>query len=458
MKRAELSYQESKTLLYSSALAKSELAFESWSRLVSVIPIEEFPAESRHWFPLVYLNLSRLKTNQGFPHRERLRVSYRSTYLANSRRLTHARPLLEGLRSSGLHYALIKGMGVSLRSGHLGLRGMGDCDLLVDRRDIHEVFGILEGHHYVPWSRQAKRRNLSGRGSGWKSVGPWVDQEGFIVDIHVPELVEVGPYSVAIRDATATGRTSRVSVPDATSLALISILHGIESSGTNDRSNAIIDFAGLRSQVDYQRLVGTLSEWRLSEVGELLSAEVLDVNKWLEMRVSMRRLSAYLQRQTEDRARVLAASEILRFRRPHLYELWGLAKSPQLRRWRYLMWTLLGRVARIESKIDRVGGFLKKTAATDSTWWCDPFEIRWKVRAKPGCRVRVHLVRKGAKSLPRVVLLSGRPIGIIPWESSNTVEIRLHDVVQEVTVRSVDGDRCFQTSDQELFRLEVCDD
>jgi hypothetical protein len=458
MMTVRASDQSLSNLLYSSALTRSEYAVESWSRLVSDTPLEDLPLEFRHWFPVVYLNLSHLRPDQEFPHRERLRVSYRSTYLANSRRLVHIKKLLQGFQSAGLHYALIKGMGVSLRSEYLGLRGMGDCDLLVRRCDAREVFRILKTHHYEPWSRQAKRENPYGWGPGWKSVGPWVDRQGFIVDIHVPEWEEPGLFSSALKSSSTTAKTLFLSVPDATSLALISILHGIESSGRNDRSNAIIDFVGLRKQIDHVLLVQTLSEWRMSEAAELFSTELPDVKKFLDMQFSMHRLPANLRRQSEYRTKVSAVSQILWFRRPRLNELLHLAKCTQLRRWRYLIWILLGRIAQIEHWVDRVGGFLRDASSTDTPQWCDPFEARWKLRAKVGSRIVIKRRDSAIRCQPYVVLLSGKPIGIIPWESSTQVETMMIHDVQEIAVRSVDGDRCFRDFGHEQFRVEICDD
>jgi hypothetical protein len=249
-----------------------------------------------------------------------------------------------------------------------------------------------------------------------------------------------------------------LSVPDATSLALISILHGIESSGRNDRSNTIIDFVGLRNQIDHALLVQTLSEWRMSEVAELFLTELPDVKKFLDMQFSMHRLPANLRRQSEYRTKVSAVSQILWFRRPRLSELLHLAKCTQLRRWRYLLWILLGRVARLEHWVDRVGGFLREASSTESPHWCDPFEARWKLRGNAGSRIVIEKLDSAVPSQPYVVLLSGMPIGIIPWESSTQVETMMIHDVQEIAVRSVDGDRCFHDFGHEQFRVEICDD
>jgi hypothetical protein len=254
-----------------------------------------------------------------------------------------------------------------------------------------------------------------------------------------------------------TAKTLFLSVPDATSLALISILHGIESSGRNDRSNAIIDFVGLRNQIDQVLLMQTLSEWRMGNVAELLVTDSPDVKKFLDMQFPMHRLPANLRRQSEYRTKASALSEILWFRRPRLSELLRLAKSTQLRRWRYLLWILLGRVARFEHWVDRVGGFLRAATSTESPQWCDPFEARWKLRAKAGSRIVIEKLVGAVHCQPCVVLLSGRPIGVIPWESSTHVETTMLHDVQEIAVRSVDGDRCFQDFDHEQFRVEILD-
>jgi len=455
---ADRNLQHPENLLFSSALANSELAIESWSKLVSLVHIEDLPSESRHWLPLVYVNLSRIARDQDFPHRERLRVSYRSTFLANSRRLSHLRPLLEMLDTRGLTHTLVKGMGVALRCGHLGIRTMGDCDLLVERDRVREVLRVCEDLSYRPWSRQAGKHHLSQLGEGWRSIGPWADRDGFIVDIHLPENFECGAFHRALQTSAQTERTSFVSVPDATSLALLSILHGLESSGKNDRVNSVIDFAALQSHIDISRFTQSLTEWNMTGVPSLFISDLPNVNGWLDARMSPDVLPKRMKRQQVDRSQVAEVCEILWLRRPHFREVWRILRSARLRRARYLAWILFGRVARVEAKFAQFGGFLRDDLGQDLEPWCDQFEIRWKIRARIGSRMRIRIVDTDSKGAPRVVAVSGHPFGLVPWEGLNQIELQLPRPVQEVVIRSVDGDRCFRDSDHTLFQLEFLDD
>jgi len=452
------SQPETKNLLFASALMNTDLAIESWSKLSTQTPIEAFPGDWRHWLPLIYVNLSRVEHEMNFPHRERLRSCYRSAFMTNSKRLSQVKPLLEKLESLKLRYSLIKGMGVALQSGYLGIRSMGDCDLLVDRQHVLDVLQVCNDLGFQPWTRDAKKKS-SGQHSGkWTSVGPWVDRSGFIVDIHVSETDKCAPLSQALHNSTITERTFGVSVPDAARLTLLSILHGMKSSGAHDRANTLIDIAALRSQVDVPEFTQLLEESHMSEVATLLRPDVSIVNDWLQSQSTRRGASIHSTAYLGPHRQISKVSAILWFRRPRVHELRRVLRSRELRRFRYLIWILSGRNSSLEKSVARLGGFLRKGDQGGKVGWCDPFEIRWKIRARSGSRIRVRFVGMETRMVPRVVTVSGASFGMLPWEGLRQIEIALPQETQEVVVRSIDHDRCFGIADHQCFQLETLND
>lgn len=452
------SQPETKDLLFASALMNTDFAIESWSRLSTQTPIEAFPGEWRHWLPLIYVNLSRVGHETNFPHRERLRNCYRSAFMTNSRRLSQIKPLLEKLESLKMRYSLIKGMGVALQSGYLGIRSMGDCDLLVDRQHVLDVLRVCNDLDFQPWTRDAKKKSADQHSERWTSVGPWVDQSGFIVDVHVSETDKHAPLSHALYNSATTERTLGVSVPDAASLALLSILHGMKSSGAHDRVNTLIDIAALRSQVDVLEFTQLFAESHVSESATLFRPDVPIVNDWLQSRPTRSNTSIYSTSHQGPYLRISKAISVLWYRRPHVHELCRVLRSRELRRFRYLIWTLSGRISSLEKSVDRLGGFLREGVQGSKVGWCDPFEIRWKIRAQSGSRIRIRYVGMRTRLVPHVVTVSGASFGMLPWEGLSQIEIALPQETQEVVVRSVDRDRCFSAVNYECFQLETVND
>ena len=166
--------------LLKAALYPQNEATQYWSQWVQALRFNDesvfglLEDDTKRLLPLVYRNLQ----NSCVPHIEVLKEIYKKTWLNNQRLLLRASEAIRTFEEQKVSTMILKGMALSLKYyKDMGMRPMGDIDVLVQPDDIDAAFGILTemGHTFI--RAELKFKHLI---HAYHSFNP----EGIDIDIH----------------------------------------------------------------------------------------------------------------------------------------------------------------------------------------------------------------------------------------------------------------------------------
>jgi hypothetical protein len=129
-------------LLVRAALLAGEPAIDAWNRWKLTGDLDRIDDGSSALLPLVYRNLS----DQGVddPMVRRARDAYKMTWLENEQRFAELSTLLESASAAGIETMVLKGVALALLYYRdLGLRSMGDVDILIRPDDVADAIDRL---------------------------------------------------------------------------------------------------------------------------------------------------------------------------------------------------------------------------------------------------------------------------------------------------------------------------
>lgn len=133
---------DQQVLLLRAALLEREPAIEAWDRWRSIIDFERIDVGSLALLPIVYRNLVDYGASDLMV--KRARPTYQMTWLGNERLFYDISALLESLRAAGIETMILKGAALALLYYQdLGLRSMGDVDILIRPRDVVNAIETL---------------------------------------------------------------------------------------------------------------------------------------------------------------------------------------------------------------------------------------------------------------------------------------------------------------------------
>jgi hypothetical protein len=117
----------------------------------------EVDTESLRVLPLIYRNLE----HSGDSLLPALRDAYRNTWMANQKLLYRAQEIVRACNDAGIPNMLLKGIPMSLHYyKDMGVRPMGDVDLLVPLEFLESTILLLESYGNIPDAVEDKYRHL----------------------------------------------------------------------------------------------------------------------------------------------------------------------------------------------------------------------------------------------------------------------------------------------------------
>ena len=133
---------DQQVLLVRAALSERESAIEAWNQWKSIVDFERIDDGSSGLLPIVYRNLADHGVSD--PLLMRVRPTYQVTWLGNERLFYDVSALLESLRAAGIETMILKGAALALLYYQdLGLRSMGDVDILIRPHDVPNAVDTL---------------------------------------------------------------------------------------------------------------------------------------------------------------------------------------------------------------------------------------------------------------------------------------------------------------------------
>src|SRR5438128_10387673 len=175
--RADIRRSFRRGLLRIAALSGPEPALAAWRAWSAEADPWEVDPASSWWLPLVWWNLTDAPIESA--ERTALRAEYRQAWIRNQHILAIVTPLLEALHLEGIQTLLLKGAALAVTSyERIGVRPIGDVDVLVRPEAAPAARQVLERHGWVP-IRHVAASSLPIR----HSLG-YTDADGVDLDLH----------------------------------------------------------------------------------------------------------------------------------------------------------------------------------------------------------------------------------------------------------------------------------
>lgn len=133
---------DQQVLLLRAALLEREAAIEAWNQWKLAGGFVGIDPGSMVLLPIVYRNL--IDHGVSDPVLKRARLTYQITWLGNERLFHDTSALLESLLAEGIETMILKGAALALLYYQdLGLRSMGDVDILIRPHDVTNAIDTL---------------------------------------------------------------------------------------------------------------------------------------------------------------------------------------------------------------------------------------------------------------------------------------------------------------------------
>lgn len=448
------SNEDINSLLITAATSTGERALESWCRYTTRYELKQVPESHSHWFPLIHTNLVKHFANAEFPYREKLQGAYKFNFVVNSSRLRHFKEIADEFDDLNIHYSLLKGCAIVVKTNLLGARRMGDCDFAVYESDYELVKMILISKGFQTWNPNKKSDGGDRFRLGWRNSVDWVDKEGYHLDLHLGSKNGRDPISACLESASRNGHLLEFSVPNANSLAITSFIHGIEGSGIHDLSNFIVDRHLLRSMLDEESLKIYLNHWNLEYLTEVFLNNTFDPQLFTLKAMQSKKIPKELKRRGNFTGRAKSAFMQIWVRRPSFGELISLPQEENVRKVSFLTWSCLGRHHRVARFLSRFGGVLRLPIETNCMSKKHAFGLIWRIRKPADGSVTVRLDKVDLFELPYVIYVEGIQKGTIPYQGSWQLHFRVENDA-EIFVSSVDWRRRLSPKDIDRFSIHV---
>lgn len=361
-------------LALTAALAPVPQARDAWHRLIGLEPFSLASMARARVFPGIFMNL---KGQRDIAHYDQLKGAYRAAWVANLIRATQVAPLIAALPPASV---VVKGAAVVALTTDWGMRTMGDVDIVVALTDYPRVLELLGEHGYAPAFGAHHDASRPPYSLGWE--GPL----GQFVDVHTAGVAndsKVGaarllPLALKTRELSPVSHGLQWGIPRREVLALWAVAHATRGYAEGDMNQGLVDLAKLWPGLSVPALLELAAETglshRLADALEALAGASASFGREpvpdivAELRRHDRALPA---RQSSVRVLGTRVSELWRFRRLGPGDVRAIVGATQLRRGRYLLFSMLGRLVRLETLIIKNhGGFFREPA--EPAWPAEP--------------------------------------------------------------------------------------
>ncbi len=238
-------------LALKSALLEPEEAESYWRELLSRTKFDELEGSTYRIVSAVYKNLEKFKT---LPDYERLRGAYRFNWARNSKFLSAVLPIVRELESREANYRILKGSALNLLNGALGVRTMGDIDLLISIEELPLLTQLFEEYGFE------KKYDTKCPNSPENVIDNelcFINTDNVEVDLHLAEK----SYPTKLFQCMLNNPPqiyffmgTPIKLPSYELALIHSAIHGNQSVSDSDQMQSLIDCSQLISFVNPKRL------------------------------------------------------------------------------------------------------------------------------------------------------------------------------------------------------------
>lgn len=362
----KLSFEQEMSL--KAALLEPNKAAEKWIQLLAKTPFDELEGATYRIVSAVYKNLEKVP---GIPDFERLKGAYRFNWARNSKFISAVQPIVRELEASQTNYRILKGAALNLLNSSLGIRTMGDVDLLISLDELPLVSSIFQKHGFI---KKYDTHCINSPANIVEMELCFVNSENVEVDLHIAEK----SYPQTLFRAML--KTSPVLFPfmglevklPSYELALIhSVIHGNQAVSDSDKMQSLIDCAQLLKYIDRKKL---RSLNRRLETDYIVSDYLETVLRNSDGEMNLGRLSQYRWVKKIRHFKFLTTNWILensnmysliKSRRVFPRELNHIRTDFNGKRFLYALWIKYGQLRPVERLVVRIcRGFLNKPNIT----------------------------------------------------------------------------------------------
>ncbi len=243
-------------LALKAALGNPQEALLSWNKIMSEKRFDEIQNSTIRVLPAIYENV---KNQKGVAEANRLRGTYKMAWINNTKFISTLIPILQELQTMSIDYRVLKGMALNLLFGSLGVRTMGDMDLIFLHKNTNEVIDILKRYGF----KQVFSSACPHRSSSHLIVDSnWENADGIQIDLHIVEksiahgptsffkiMMQENPLEISISGTVAK-------LPNAELLLIHAVYHGDMRVARSDQIQSLIDCSRLIELIDFEKLNG----------------------------------------------------------------------------------------------------------------------------------------------------------------------------------------------------------
>ena len=259
-------------LAFEAAMLETQNAKKAWNKLLQ---LEEFGNLGQNIYrilPTIYKNL---ENSRDIPMYERLKGAYRYNWSKNSKLFFEVLPILRQLNDSKINYRVLKGAAINISHNSLGLRTMGDFDLLVGKSSMIQTIEIIKKNGF---KQKYDTNCVNTRKSIVDSELCFISESNIEIDVHIDKLSY--PQAIFKRMLKEDPRVvsflnTLIPIPSNELAFLHAVLHGSQKVAVTDQIQGLIDCAHLIKKSNLKTII-TLSK----KLGALsISIQFLDFLK-----------------------------------------------------------------------------------------------------------------------------------------------------------------------------------
>lgn len=444
---ADIYSSKENDLALEAAILSQPNSILAWEKLLKIVEFEDLNDSILRIAPSIYMNLA---SNTNVSSYDKLKGSYRYNWAKNSKMFTGIYPVLKDLNQKNINYRILKGAAMNLLHNSMGIRVMGDFDLLIYTSDLIIVQEILYKNNFS-LKYFTTCQNAPNGFIGTELT--FINSNNVEIDLHVaerayPQLL----FRAMLKDLPRQDRfLDTVVFTPSYELALIhAALHGSQGVSSTDEIQSVLDCAQLVKHVDINKLAKLNRKLDTDYIVYTYLKKVISVSN---TQINLKRITKFLILSRINgyifkiKNHFLESSQLyntIMLRKINKEELFYVLRNFKGRKLVYFFWLKYGQLRPIESIACKLfKGFLsapkmKIKFGSDLTWvkksensWVNfsncPVEANdWRfklINSNSREKRLIQLYSESFKNWNWVVFLNGKLIGTTPKNSDGVYSI-----------------------------------
>lgn len=438
---------EENDLALEAAILSQPNSILAWEKLLKLVEFEDLNDTILRITPAIYSNLS---SSTNISSYSKLKGSYRYNWAKNSKMFTGIYPVLKDLNQKNINYRLLKGAAMNLLHNSMGIRVMGDFDLLIYASDLVVVQEILYKNDFS-LKYFTTCQNAPNGFTGTELT--FINSNNVEIDLHLaerayPQLL----FRAMLRDSPRKDKflDTFVLTPSYELTLIHAALHGSQGVGSTDEIQSILDCAQLVKHVDINKLAKINRKLDTDYIVYMYLKKVISISN---NQINLKKITKFLIISKINgcifkiKNHFLESSQLyntIMLRKINKEELFYVLRNFNGRKLLYFLWLKFGQLRPIESVVYKLfNGFLSAPTieiefGSYLTWpkkdeisWINfsdcPIEANdWRFKLINSNSREKHLIQLYSESFKNwnwVVFLNGKLIGTTPKNSDGVYSI-----------------------------------